>query len=149
MHLLYRLGKVLIFSIGKFHTRTTPNIKAAGRAQKNAIGKPFCRKFVNISVNHQNIKDMLIIEISSDGRPALIFSELEGHNIPAPPDGFDSEINNNIVMRFDDEQQAIDYSYDLDSYANTLDNKSPEYQITTRIIKAISEDDFVRSYIDS
>ena len=61
---------------------------------------------------------MLIIEISSDGRSPLTLSELEEYNIPAPPNGFDSEINNNIVMRFDDEQQAIDYSYDLDSYAN-------------------------------
>lgn len=92
---------------------------------------------------------MLIIEISSDGISPITFTELEGYNIPAPPNGFDSEINNNVIMRFDDEQQAIDYSYELDSYANTLDNKSGEYQIATRIIKAISDDEFVRSYIQS
>jgi hypothetical protein len=111
--------------------------------------KLFYAKFVTTSVNHQNIKDMLIIEINSDGRSALTFNELEKHNIPAPPNGFDSEIDNNIIMRFDDEQQAIDYSYELDGYAITIDNKSAEYSIITKIIKAISDDDFVRTYIQS
>ena len=92
---------------------------------------------------------MLIIEISSDGRSTLTFNELEKHNILAPPNGFDSEINNNIIMRFDDEQQAIDYSYELDSYANTIDNKSAAYKIITRIIKAISDDEFVQAYIQN
>jgi hypothetical protein len=92
---------------------------------------------------------MLIIEISSDGRSPVTFNDLEKHNIPTPPNGFDSEINNNIIMRFDDEQQAIDYSYTLESYANALDNKSAEYRIAARIIKAISDDEFVRAYIQS
>ena len=92
---------------------------------------------------------MLIIEISSGGRSEITFAELEKYNIPAPPNGFDSEINNNAVMRFDDEQQAIDYSYELDSYANAINNKSEEYRIINTIIKAISEDEFVQAYIES
>jgi hypothetical protein len=52
-------------------------------------------------------------------------------------------------MRFDDEQQAIDYSYELDSYANAADNKSEEYHIITAIIKSISDDEFVQAYIES
>jgi hypothetical protein len=92
---------------------------------------------------------MLIIEISSGGRFPITFAKLEKYNLPAPPNGFDSEINNNIIMRFDDEQQAIDYSYELDSYANSIDNKSDEYHIINSIIKAISEDEFVQTYIQS
>lgn len=90
---------------------------------------------------------MLVIEISSDGRLPLTLTELNKYNIPAPPDGFDSEINNVVLMKFEDEQQAIDYSYELDSYANTIDNKSKEYGIVTAIVKSISEDEFVQSYI--
>jgi hypothetical protein len=92
---------------------------------------------------------MLIIEISSGGRSEITFAELEKYNIPAPPNGFDSEINNNALLRFDDEQQAIDYSYELDSYANATDNKSDEYRIITAIIKSISDDGFVKAYIES
>jgi len=92
---------------------------------------------------------MLIIEISSGGRSPITFGRLEKYNIPAPPNGFDSEINDNIIMRFDDEQQAIDYSYELDSYANAADNKSEEYHIITAIIKSISDDEFVQAFIES
>ena len=56
---------------------------------------------------------MLIIEVSSDGRSPLTLTELNKYNIPAPPDGFDPEINNAVVMKFEDEQEAIDYSYEL------------------------------------
>lgn len=90
---------------------------------------------------------MLVIEISSDGRLPLTLTELNKYNIPAPPGGFNSEINNVVVMKFEDEQEAIDYSYELDSYANTIDNKSEEYRIITAIVKAISDDEFVQSYI--
>jgi len=100
-----------------------------------------------MEVNHQNRNDMLVIEISSDGRLPLTLTELNKYNIPAPPGGFNSEINNVVVMKFEDEQEAIDYSYELDSYANTIDNKSEEYRIITAIVKAISDDEFVQSYI--
>ena len=90
---------------------------------------------------------MLVIEISSDGRSPITLAELNKYDIPAPPDGFDSEINNDVIMKFEDEQEAIDYSYELDSYANTIDNKSEEYRIITEIVKAISEDEFIQNYI--
>jgi len=90
---------------------------------------------------------MLVIEINSDGGLQLTLTELNKHNVPAPPNGFDTEENNVVIMKFEDEQEAIDYSYELDSYANTIDNKSEEYRIITAIVKAISEDDFVQHYI--
>ncbi|MDO3625090.1 hypothetical protein [Mucilaginibacter sp. BT774] len=90
---------------------------------------------------------MLVIEISSDGRSPITLAELNKYDIPTPPDGFDSEINNDVIMKFEDEQEAIDYSYELDSYANTIDNKSEEYRIITEIVKAISEDEFIQNYI--
>lgn len=90
---------------------------------------------------------MLVIEIRSDGRFPLTLTELNKYNIPMPPNGFSSEINNAIVMKFEDEQQAIDYSYELDSYANGIDDKSEEYYISMAILKAISEDEFVQNYI--
>jgi len=90
---------------------------------------------------------MLIIEITSDSKAAISFNELEKYNIPAPPNGFNAEINNNVVMQFDDEQQAINYAYDLDVYADSVNLNSPEYRIITDITKAISNDGFVQAYI--
>lgn len=90
---------------------------------------------------------MLLIEINSDGQSAATLAELNKHNIPTPPNGFDSEENNNVVMKFEDEQEAIDYSYELDSYANSIDSKSEEFRLITAIVKAISDDEFVQNYI--
>jgi hypothetical protein len=90
---------------------------------------------------------MLVIEISSGGPSSLTLAQLDKYDIPAPPNGFDSEENNDVIMKFEDEQEAIDYSYELDSYANSIDNKSEEYRIITEIVKAISEDEFVQHYI--
>ena len=90
---------------------------------------------------------MLVIEINSAGKLPLTLTELNKYNIPMPPYGFSSEINNAVVMKFDDEQQAIDYSYELDSYANSIDSKSEEYRIIIAIEKAIGEDEFVQNYI--
>lgn len=93
---------------------------------------------------------MLRIDIHSNGASNLTFTELEKYNIPAPPDGFDSEINNDVIIKFDDEQEAIDYAHNLDAYAESIkDHSSQEYLIIVDIIKAISDDEFVRAYIQS
>jgi hypothetical protein len=92
---------------------------------------------------------MLSIDIPSDGRSELTFNQLEKYNIPAPPNGFSPEINNNVVIHFDDEQQAIDYAHDLDAYSNTIEPKSQEFNIVTDIIKAVGDDEFVQAYIQS
>ena len=90
---------------------------------------------------------MLHIIIPSDGSSQLTFNKLERFEIPAPPNGFDSEINNAVLIQFDDEQQAIDYAHELDAYSNSINNESPEYRISTDIIKAIGDNEFVQAYI--
>ena len=93
---------------------------------------------------------MLRIEIPPNGPAQLSFSKLEELNIPAPTSGFNPEVNDNIVMSFEDEQEAIDYSIEMDRYAESLnDHDSAEYIVAGEIIKAISEDEFVQSYIQS
>ena len=92
---------------------------------------------------------MLRINISSTGASKLNFNELEKYDIPAPPNGFEPEENDEVIAQFEDERQAIDYSHALDEYAETIDYTTPEYLIITDIINAISNDEFVRTYIHS
>jgi hypothetical protein len=92
---------------------------------------------------------MLNIDVPSNGLSGLTFTELEKYNIPAPPNGFLSEINNNVVIRFDDEQQALDYAHDLDAYSNSIRREAPEYNIIADIIKSVSDDEFVQAYVQS
>lgn len=90
---------------------------------------------------------MLRIEILSNGLSGLTFNELQKSEIPAPRSGFNSEINNNVVIQFEDEQEAIDYAHDLDVYADSVANTTLEYLIITDILNAISNDQFVQAYI--
>jgi hypothetical protein len=90
---------------------------------------------------------MLRIEIPSGGSAELTFSKLERLNIPTPENGFDSEVNDNVVMSFENEQDALDYSLEMDRYANSLsDHASAEYRAASQIIRAINEDEFVQAY---
>ena len=92
---------------------------------------------------------MLNIAIPSNGLSGLTFTELEKYNIPTPPNGFSSEVNDSVVIRFDDEQQALDYAHDLDAYSNSIGRETAEYNIIADIIKAVGDDEFVQTYIQS
>lgn len=92
---------------------------------------------------------MISIDIPSGGQSGLTFTMLGKYNIPAPPNGFSSEVNDNVLMKFDDEQQAIDYAHELDAYSNSIDAKSLVYLIITDIIKAVGDDAFIQAYIQS
>lgn len=93
---------------------------------------------------------MLRIEIPSGGLSALDFTKLTQFDIPRPAAGLAQEINNNAILLFEDEQEAIDYAHLVDSYAESLeDHASLEYRAANDIIKAIGDDEFVQSYIQS
>ncbi|MBS1527782.1 MAG: hypothetical protein JST19_19210, partial [Bacteroidetes bacterium] len=67
-----------------------------------------------------------------------------------PDNGFESEINDRVVLQFEDEQGAVDYSNRLDKYAESLSGQHlHEYLIVRDIIHAISDDEFVQAYIQS
>ncbi len=98
----------------------------------------------------QLIKSMLRIPVPSDGLSELDYTKLSQFDIPEPGNGFRSEINNSVIMAFDDEQEAIEYAHLIDEYTELLsDQESEEFLIAADIIKAIGDDEFVQAYIQS
>jgi hypothetical protein len=90
---------------------------------------------------------MLFINVSSNSNSNLNFSTFEEYELPAPPNGIDAEINNDIVLKFDDEEDAIIYAEQLENLSNGLhDKQSPQYIAISDIIMAIRNDEFVQSY---
>jgi len=53
---------------------------------------------------------MLRIRIPSNGPSKINFSSFMNYLLPVPPKGIDSEANNNAVLLFDNEQEAISYA---------------------------------------
>lgn len=93
---------------------------------------------------------MLQITIPSNGRSELTFSSLENSELPKPINGIDEEINGDAILLFDDEEQAINYTYELEDISTTInDSDSPLKLAINDIAAAINRDEFVQSYLKS
>lgn len=90
---------------------------------------------------------MLRITIPSGKTEDLNFNTFQNYELPAPPDGIDAEINNNVILKFEDEEEAIVYAKQLENLSNELTDKSSAQNIAIgQIITAIRNDEFVRGY---
>jgi hypothetical protein len=90
---------------------------------------------------------MLRITIPSGTESEISFSTFEQFELPQPPSGVDAEINNDLILKFEDEEEAIIYADQLENLADELDDKTtPQYLAINDIIIAIRADEFVQSY---
>jgi hypothetical protein len=90
---------------------------------------------------------MLNITVPSNTHSGLNFSTFESYGLPAPPNGVDEEINNDVILKFEDEEEAIMYMEQLENLSNGLDNKTTQqYVAINDIIMTIRNDEFVQSY---
>jgi len=90
---------------------------------------------------------MLNITVSQNDDTNLTFSAFERYQLPAPPDGVDAEINDDLILKFDDEEEAIIYAGQLENLSNELNDKNtPQYVAISDIIMAIRNDEFVQNF---
>jgi len=90
---------------------------------------------------------MLNITVSQNDNTNLSFSAFEQYQLPAPPNGVDAEINDDLILKFEDEEEAIIYAAQLENLSNELNDKNtPQYVAISNIIMAIQNDEFVQSY---
>jgi hypothetical protein len=85
---------------------------------------------------------MLRINVPPNG-PAKIDYSTFGNFLLPMPDGIDSEVNNSLVLLFDDEEKAIDYSNRLKQLSGS------QKKVGNEIIAAIEKDMFVSTYAHS
>ena len=91
---------------------------------------------------------MLRINIPSTGKSQLTFASFEKNDLPKPPNGIDEEINGDLVLFFDDEEQAVNYAYALEDLSNGIDdNASPIKLAINDIVVAVNGDEFVQTYL--
>jgi len=91
-----------------------------------------------------------MLKINIPRGSALISQEMfQEYNIPLPPNGTDTEINEDVILLFDDEQQAVTYLDLLEDNADEVDDESPEKDIMNVLITAISDDEFVQTFLDN
>jgi hypothetical protein len=92
--------------------------------------------------------NMLRIVVPSNTSSQLTFSTFERYGLPAPPNGVDAEINDDVVLNFEDEEEAITYADQLEILSNGLNDKSSPQNIAIGdMIMAIRNDEFIQNYI--
>lgn len=77
----------------------------------------------------------------------LTFRTFKEYGLPGPVSGVDVEGADNLVLKFEDEEEAIIYADQLQTLSGELEDKSsPQYRAISDIISAIRSDEFVQSY---
>ena len=91
---------------------------------------------------------MLLITVPSTGESKLTFSVFERLGLPAPVGGIDSEINDELLLRFEDEEEAVIYAAQLENLSTGLDDKSSIANLAVNdMIMAIYDDEFIQTYL--
>ena len=92
---------------------------------------------------------MLNITVPSTVDSHLNFLTFERYGFPAPPNGADAEINDDLILRFEDEEEAVIYAEQLENLLPGLNDKSAAVNLAIGdIIMAIRNDRFVKSYLE-
>ena len=90
---------------------------------------------------------MLKIIVPLQGQSNLSFSFFERYGIPAPPSGVDAEINDDVILKFEDEAEAVTYATQLEDMATELNDKTTtQYLAINDIIVAVMNDEFVQEF---
>lgn len=90
---------------------------------------------------------MLRIDIPQNSETGFTYAAFEKYNIPVPANGTDIEVNGDVILLFEDEQEAVDYLDTLEDYATGLDNNAVQKPLINALVSAISNDEFVQAYL--
>ncbi|MBK0379106.1 hypothetical protein [Mucilaginibacter segetis] len=90
---------------------------------------------------------MLRINVPTTSSVPLSQSLFDRYNLPHPLNGTDMEISGDMVLIFENEQQAVKYLDELEDSASSVDDDSTEKNILNALITAVNNDTFVRAYL--
>ncbi|MBL4678851.1 MAG: hypothetical protein JKY70_22065 [Mucilaginibacter sp.] len=90
---------------------------------------------------------MLKIDIPQNGSPAFTSSVFDEYTLPKPSNGFETELNGDVILLFEDEEDAVAYLDSLEDYATELDNDAPQKQYINTLVSTITNDEFVQAYL--
>ncbi|RFZ94180.1 hypothetical protein D0C36_01075 [Mucilaginibacter conchicola] len=90
---------------------------------------------------------MLKIDIPQNGSPVFKTTIFAEYDLPTPPNGTDTELNGDVILLFEDEEEAVGYLDVLEDYSSELDSNAPQKQYINILVSTISNDEFVQAYL--
>lgn len=90
---------------------------------------------------------MLKIAVHINMPSGITFSLFERYGIPGPVSGVEGEINDSLVLQFENEEEAVIYARQLENMAEEINDKTTtQYLAINDIIAAIKSDKFVKDF---
>ncbi|RWY50111.1 hypothetical protein [Mucilaginibacter gilvus] len=83
------------------------------------------------------------------GSALISLGMFDEYQIPKPPNGTDEEINEDVILLFENEQQAVTYLDQLEDLADEVDDDSPQKDILNLLITSIADDEFVNTFLEN
>lgn len=91
---------------------------------------------------------MLEITVPANGNSKLTFTTFAQLDLPQPKNGSKAEVNDELILSFVNEEEAVDYTHQLEAYAESLeDHTSLQFLAAQDIITAMGNDEFVKNYL--
>ena len=91
---------------------------------------------------------MLHINIPPTGKKPLTSADFFTYHLPIPSNGVKERGDNDTVLLFDNEYEAVLYADNLEEIVTTVSKSSPVRNILRDLATAIRNDDTIRNYLE-
>jgi len=89
---------------------------------------------------------MLRINIPSNNIYKLSCEDFENYQLPTPPNGVETQVNNNATLLFDSAMEAVYYAEHLEELSYYVSDHTRQKVILKEILRAIHNSEAVKSY---
>lgn len=91
---------------------------------------------------------MLPIHIPPISPVPFTYNDFENYRLPIPSKGVINEDDNETVLLFDNEQEAVTYADKLEEIDTNVSRRTPEKSLVREVVTAIRNDEMVRTYLE-
>ena len=91
---------------------------------------------------------MLRISLPPTGPTPITTADFKNYHLPMPSKGLKAKGNENTILQFDNEYEAVVYADQLEEIVTTVSKSSPLKNILRDMITTIRNDDTIRNYVE-
>ena len=91
---------------------------------------------------------MLSIHVPPTGKTPLTSADFKTYHLPMPSKGVRKKGDNDTVLLFDNEHEAVIYADELEEIVTNVSKSSPLKNMLRDLVTAIRNDDTIRNYLE-
>ena len=92
---------------------------------------------------------MLRINLPPTGPTPITFADFKNYQLPIPSKGLEKKDDENTILQFDNEYDAVVYADELEEIVTRVSKNSPVKNILRDMVTAIRNDDSIRNYLEN